>query len=168
MSFILIPAAKKLNGSAVNFFTPMALLFHNANVLFMVFEMLSNRIPLELSHLPFMLMYGMAYSAFAWYWHWLRGVYYYFFMDYERADAIYWYVGLMAGFSVFYLLSHEISVFIHKGYAGIVPHVVSKYFVVYNMLPYDFAYRKILIFILDELYVVLLPCLTLSHYMQFM
>eukprot|EP01035_Chromulina_nebulosa_P027837 gene27837-36661_t len=71
-----------------------------------------------------MLMYGMAYSVFAWYWHWLRGVYYYFFMDYERAGAIYWYVGLMAAFSVFYLLSHEISVFIHQGSAGIVPHVV--------------------------------------------
>ncbi len=125
MSFILIPAAKKLNGSADNFFAPMALLFHNANVLFMVFEMLSNRIPLTLSHLPFMLMYGMAYSAFAWYWYWLRGVYYYFFMDYHRGDAIYWYVGLMVGFSVFYLLSHEISFFIHQGSAGIIPHVVS-------------------------------------------
>jgi hypothetical protein len=109
VSFILIPAAKRLTGSVDSFFAPMALLFHNANVVFMVFEMIFNKIPLHLWHLPFILIYGMSYSIFAWYWHWKRGFYYYFFLDYHRPDAIYWYVGLMVGISAFYLISYGIS-----------------------------------------------------------
>lgn len=127
VTYILIPAAKRLTGSADNFFTPMGLLFHNANVVFMVFEIICNRIPLEIWHIQFMILYGMLYSVFSWFWNWRRGVYYYFFMDYERPGAVYWYVGLLSAFSLFYLLSCALSAAINSESSSFIPYMVRTF-----------------------------------------
>lgn len=125
VSFVLIPAAKKFTGSAENFYRTLPLLMHNANVVFMTVEMILNRIPLNYWHLPFILLYGMLYSIFAWYWHYLRGYFYYFFIDYGRPGAIYWYVGLMSGISAFFILSVIISKAIIESQNSVIPYVVK-------------------------------------------
>lgn len=104
VSFVLIPTAKRNNMPTANFFRPMPLLMHNCNVLFMVIELLINKFSFSGWHFPFMLFFGMAYSMFSWVWHFHHGFYYYFFLDYKRPRAVFWYVGLMAAVSVFFFM----------------------------------------------------------------
>lgn len=68
---------------------------HNANVIFMAAEFMINDIPLKFVHFPFILMYGVTYVIFAWIWHYYSGIFYYFFLDYDRKDAVAWYTGLL-------------------------------------------------------------------------
>ena len=41
---------------------------HNCNVLFMVTELLLNKMPISLSHFPVVMLWGMWYVVFAWWW----------------------------------------------------------------------------------------------------
>jgi hypothetical protein len=100
VTFVLIPVGKKRNMPVDIFFRPLPLLFHNANVAFMVAECLLNRLPFSRWHFTFVVLYGLCYVYFSWFWFSLTGVFYYFFLDYERPYAIVAYLGLMIGVSM--------------------------------------------------------------------
>ncbi len=130
VTFVLIPTAKKNNLPVHHFFLVPALLMHNANVAFMVFEIIANRLHFVLLHFPFTLLYGMAYSLFSWYLYQHRGVFYYSFLDYGRKGALYWYIGLIGGMGVFFLLGYAMSVWITQNAANPLPYAVRKqYFI---------------------------------------
>ncbi len=95
VSRIIIPSAKKNNLPTENFFKFNCLLLHNANIWFIAIEFILNCLYLQIYHLPFILMYGLFYAIFAWIWHYYRGFYYYFFLDYERPYSLVWYAGLL-------------------------------------------------------------------------
>jgi hypothetical protein len=102
VSFVLIPGAKKSHMPVDNFFTPLALIMHNFNIWYMAFEFVANQLPFAGWHVSFVLTYALAYAIFSWFWHYYKGIYYYFFLDYERPGAIGWYVGLLLGVSLLY------------------------------------------------------------------
>ena len=94
-NFVLIPGGKAKGLNVDNFFKPVPLLMHNANALFMATELLLNKIPITLRHIPYIVLFGVAYILFAWVLHEKKGVFYYFFLDYTRPLAALWYLGLM-------------------------------------------------------------------------
>lgn len=109
VTFLLIPASVKQNISPVNFYKRLPLLFHNFNVIFMVIELFTNKVPFLLWHFPVAIFYGMVYVVFAWVWFSATGIFYYFFMDYARPLAVLWYAGLIAIMSAFFLLGYFMS-----------------------------------------------------------
>lgn len=94
VTYVLIPDSKK-RGDAVNIlFKPVALLTHNANVVFMVFELLTNRLQFNAWHFIFAVSFGLVYVVFSWFLYSQIKVFYYFFLDYERKDCIIVYTSL--------------------------------------------------------------------------
>jgi hypothetical protein len=94
VSFVLIPPAIARGTHQPLFSTP-SLLMHNANVVMMTLENLLNIIPYSYSHAVFGVLYGLLYAVFAWGWYHHKGVFYYFFLDYEFKGAEFWYLGLI-------------------------------------------------------------------------
>jgi hypothetical protein len=94
VTFVLIPPAKARGTHQPLFSTP-SLLMHNANVVMMATENLLNIVPYSFSHAVFGVLYGLLYAVFAWGWYHHKGVFYYFFLDYEFKGAEFWYVGLI-------------------------------------------------------------------------
>ena len=94
VSFVLIPPAIARGTHQPLFSTP-SLLMHNANVIMMTVENLLNIIPFSYSHAVFGVLYGLLYAVFAWGWYHHKGVFYYFFLDYEFKGAELWYLGLI-------------------------------------------------------------------------
>lgn len=66
VTFVLIPAAKHQGTPTQNFFRPMSLIMHNANVLFITFELLHNRLSFHPLHFPVVVLYGLTYTVFSW------------------------------------------------------------------------------------------------------
>jgi hypothetical protein len=56
-------------------------LMHNANLLFMVTELLLNGAPVLPSHVAFAVLFGVWYEIFSWWWVHQTGVVYYAFLD---------------------------------------------------------------------------------------
>jgi len=104
VSFVLIPGQEKAGLPTDVFFHPLALLAHNFNVLVMMIEVCLNRVPIQLRHLPYVMLFGIAYILFSWLWFELTGVFYYFFLDYEHPNAVLWLIGLLLTCSGSYLL----------------------------------------------------------------
>jgi hypothetical protein len=109
VTFVLIPGAKQRGLPVVNFFNTPALLMHNANVMFMLFEGANNRLPVLLPHIVFGVLYGILYTVFAWVWHWHKGIFYYFFLDYARKDAVLCHLALIAALGVFFYVGVLVS-----------------------------------------------------------
>lgn len=109
VTFVLLPAASRKGMRTDTFFYLLPLLFHNANVTFMTVEILTNNISIELEHFPFVILYGLAYILFSWVWFQYTGVFYYFFLDYEREYAILFYLGLVVCCTAFFFLGHGLS-----------------------------------------------------------
>lgn len=97
---------------------------HNANVGYMAFEFVANQLPFVIWHIVFMLFYATAYVIFSWIWHHLRGIYYYYFLDYERPGAIFWYLGLLIGISILFLAGYFCSL-MQYNYNHTIPNLVS-------------------------------------------
>jgi hypothetical protein len=97
VSFVLIPGHRRLGYSTTSFFTLNALLMHNCNVWFMAFEFIINRLSFCFLHVVFVLMFGFAYVLFAWVWYNIRGIFHYYFLDYNHAYSFYWYLCLVIG-----------------------------------------------------------------------
>lgn len=95
VSFVLIPMAKIDEIPVDVFFHPLPCIMHNANIFFMTIEFLLNDLHFFPTHVIFVLLYGIAYVFFAWYWHRVKGIYYYFFLDYTRPLAVFFYLGLL-------------------------------------------------------------------------
>lgn len=104
VTYVLIPSFKKANKPADIFFTPTGLILHNCNVLFMAFEFMSNGLPLLLWHFSFVVLLAGAYYVFSWAWYKHKKLFYYFFMDYNRPDAVLWQIGLLVIFFLLYLV----------------------------------------------------------------
>ena len=100
VTYILIPGGKSKGLDVSNLFTIPSLLMHNANIIFMVTEGCINKIPIYMSHVPFVVLYGIIYVLFAWIWFQYRGIFYYFFLDYGRPYALFWYIGLIIAVSI--------------------------------------------------------------------
>jgi hypothetical protein len=124
VTFVLIPQGRKRGQPVENFFKFFSLLFHNANVLFMLIEILTNRIPFIFTHFPFLVAYGLCYVMFSWYWFEKNGIFYYFFLDYDRPYALFWYFGLLTAIGCFFILGYFISLLAATGnvyaYVGII------------------------------------------------
>ena len=125
VTFVLIPGCKKDNLPTKLFFQFLPLVMHNANIAYMAFEFIANQLPFVIWHIVFMLFYATAYVIFSWIWHQLRGIYYYFFLDYERPGAILWYLGLLVGISILFLAGYVCSM-IQYNYNHTIPNLVSE------------------------------------------
>jgi hypothetical protein len=110
VTFVLIPSGIKKGINNDGMFKFFPLLFHNANVAFMVYEILTNKLKFSMNHFPFVLLYGCAYSIFSWYFFHCRKVFLYFFLDYDAPYAIPAYLGLLTAVSVFFILGYFISI----------------------------------------------------------
>jgi hypothetical protein len=104
VTYVLIPSFKKTNTPTNLFFTPTGLILHNCNVLFMAFEFMANGLPLMFWHFAFVILLAAAYYVFSWIWYKHKKLFYYFFTDYNRSDAVLWQIGLLAIFYVLYLV----------------------------------------------------------------
>ena len=98
-----------------NFFRRLPLMMHNLNVVFVATEVILNRLSFDLNHIPFIWLYGMSYIFFSWYWHSKVGVFYYFFLDYERPYALIWHLGLLAAVGLFFAAGWSFSYCIQGG-----------------------------------------------------
>ncbi len=104
----------------------MALLMHNANVLFMAWEFIFNELAFSYYHFIFMLFYGIAYVVFSWVWYAYRGIFYYFFLDYQRKYAVIWYIVLLGFITGLFFIGYYLSILQFKGHsliANVVSHV---------------------------------------------
>lgn len=108
VSFVLIPAAisRKIPHK---FFAPVPVLCHNANSIFMGVEIALNRLSMPLSHIAFIQLFGLAYVVFAWNLHRKKGIFFYFFLDYDRPYAVFWYLGLFIAVNLTLSQSSPIS-----------------------------------------------------------
>jgi hypothetical protein len=82
VTFVLFPHAMK-SSSETNYNLlrkPAALMMHNANIAFMVSELLLTGMPVHLSHFAFGVLLGCAYVIFAWFWYSKVGMFFYFFL----------------------------------------------------------------------------------------
>lgn len=109
VTFVLIPTGKAKGISVDPFFRIPALCAHNLNVLFMLSEALLSNMKFSLLHIPFVLLYGCAYVVFAWYWNQVKGVFLYFFLDYQRDYAVLWHIGLLVAIGLFSLFGCLVS-----------------------------------------------------------
>lgn len=116
VTFALIPQAKKNNLPYDNFFKPLPLLMHNANVLFMAIELGFNSLQFSTSHLLFCTAFGITYVLFAWYWYEVKGMFYYFFIDYHHPYALAFHVALISIMCTFFSLGNTLS-YALKSYA---------------------------------------------------
>ena len=82
VSFVLFPHAMKSSvDTNYNLLCrPAALMMHNANVIFMVGELLLTGMPVFLGHFAFAVLLGCAYVIFAWVWYARVGMFFYFFL----------------------------------------------------------------------------------------
>jgi hypothetical protein len=94
VTFVLIPPAIA-RGTHQPLFSSPSLLMHNANVVMLTIDNLLNILPFTMSHAVFGVLYGLLYAVFAWVWYEHKGVFYYFFLDYEFKWAEFCYIGLI-------------------------------------------------------------------------
>ena len=67
VTFVLIPGGLKKRYNMSLFFTLRVLIIHNANLLFMVIELVNSKIKFNLTHFPFAIIFGLCYVIFSWY-----------------------------------------------------------------------------------------------------
>lgn len=110
VTYVLIPGNKKADIPTDVFFQPIALLTHNANIIFMAFEIIFNNLNFSIWHVVYAILYSMSYVLFSWFWfNYGPGVFYYFFLDYARNDSHIWYIGLCSVFAGFFYFGYFIS-----------------------------------------------------------
>lgn len=119
VTFVLIPFVKKEGLPAKTFFLPMALLMHNANIVFMAWEFMLNELSFSYYHFIFMLFYGISYVIFSWIWYVYRGVFYYFFLDYKRKYALIWYIVLLIFITILFFIGYYLSILQFQGHSFI-------------------------------------------------
>jgi hypothetical protein len=128
VAFVLIPGMKKAKLPTDIFFTPISLLMHNANLVFMIFEFMVNGLPILYWHFAFIFIYACTYVVFAWIWYQYKKMFYYFFLDYNRAGSLYWQIGLIFILYVLYAMCCACS-YARLHYDGIFPALVSDLFI---------------------------------------
>ena len=68
----------------------------------MAIELALNRMHFVPLFVVFPILFGSMYTAFAWFWFEVTGIFYYFFLDYDKPFAIFWHLGLLTALSVFF------------------------------------------------------------------
>ncbi len=134
-TFVLIPAQVKRGIGADNFFRPYSLIMHNLNVVNVAIEMIFNKIPFTACHFPFSILFGVAYTVFAWYWYEVKGIFYYFFLDYRNKYAIVWYIGLLCTMALFF--------FAGSGYAQAMDDVTIEDYAKVSLIIFTFTILKV-------------------------
>jgi hypothetical protein len=104
VTFVLIPGVRKQGLPTTTFFFLPALILHNANNTMMAIELLISNMQFSFWHFPFCMLFGTLYVIFQWVWVQKIGAFYYFFLDYDRPDALVWHVGLLTGVRLYHLL----------------------------------------------------------------
>jgi hypothetical protein len=111
---VLVPASIARNDNPDNFFKPLPLLMHNANVLFITVDMLLNKLPFNSFHFPYATLVGVLYVLFTWLHFLVRGFFYYFFVDFTRKDAVLCHAGLITGLVLFFFGGYGASMIIQS------------------------------------------------------
>jgi len=109
VTYVLIPTTVKRGLPLDTFYKFLPVLFHNANVAYMALELVLNNLAFSPHHFIFVILYGVAYVLFAWFWFQVKGVFYYFFLDYARDWAILWHLGLLIAVGLFFFLGLLLS-----------------------------------------------------------
>lgn len=125
VTFVLIPGAKKNKMPLDLFFSVFSLMMHNCNIWYMAFEFIANQLPFVGWHVCFLLFYALSYAVFSWFWHYYKGIYYYFFLDYERPGAIFWYIGLVVGVSLLFAAGYGCA-HLQYNHSHTIPNLVSR------------------------------------------
>ncbi|KAJ3322845.1 hypothetical protein HDV06_002706 [Boothiomyces sp. JEL0866] len=113
VTFVLIPEAAKGDvKNMVGLFRFQVLLTHNANVVFMITELVLNNIKFKFSHFPYAGLFGITYIAFSWLLAQKIGVFFYNFLNYNFPKVLVAYTGLLFALSVFFTISFGISHYI--------------------------------------------------------
>lgn len=105
---VLVPVMPALAQS----FVPLSA--HNMNVVFMVAEMLLNRMPFVHSHVLFGFYYGSTYIVFSWFYCLATGVVFYFFMDWRKPIVLGGYTVLIAVLYLSFAGSRRLSNYLKK------------------------------------------------------
>lgn len=113
VTFVLYPAARKAGMLHVLNSVP-ALIMHNFNVFSMLTELVLNKLPVKMAHLPFVLCYGVAYLLFALLFFHKTGIFFYFFLDYRNSYAMRAYLALFLVISLFYCIGYFASTCLAK------------------------------------------------------
>ncbi|KAJ3313247.1 hypothetical protein HDV04_002231 [Boothiomyces sp. JEL0838] len=110
VTFVLIPGAAKGDvKNMVGLFRFQVLLTHNANVVFMITELVLNNIKFKFSHFPYAGLFGITYIAFSWILAQKIGVFFYNFLNYNFPKVLMAYTGLLFALSVFFTIAFGIS-----------------------------------------------------------
>jgi hypothetical protein len=109
VTYVLIPGCKNQGIPVELFYQPLPLLFHNANVAVVVVEGLLNKIHFVPAHFLFVVLFGTAYVVFSWWWFEFKGVFYYFFLDYENKRAVLLHLGLISCVAIFFFVGLGIN-----------------------------------------------------------
>jgi len=110
VTFVLIPFERKNSPATFDgYFLFHNLLMHNANIIFMTVEFFANDLHFTFHHYVYMLIYGLSYIIFSWGWKKYCNILYYFFLDYERKDAVFWHIGLLLGLLVLFFSGYYLS-----------------------------------------------------------
>eukprot|EP00930_Biecheleria_cincta_P059648 TRINITY_DN45360_c0_g1_i1.p1 TRINITY_DN45360_c0_g1~~TRINITY_DN45360_c0_g1_i1.p1 ORF type:complete len:358 (+),score=29.98 TRINITY_DN45360_c0_g1_i1:158-1231(+) len=92
---VLVPQLYVHTGSVHALVTPFPLIFHNANILMLAVEGMSNRFRMCRTHVLFVLYFAAAYVIFSWVWFERHGLFFYDFIDYRSPLTPVWYTALI-------------------------------------------------------------------------
>uniref|UniRef100_A0A7S0FBS4 Glycerophosphocholine acyltransferase 1 n=1 Tax=Pyrodinium bahamense TaxID=73915 RepID=A0A7S0FBS4_9DINO len=93
---VLIPQAYVMTHTDLGLLGWQPVSMHNLNLLFMMTEMLLNRLIFVPAHALFAMYYGITYIVFSWLWFAYAGVFFYFFIDWRRPLVVLGYTVLIA------------------------------------------------------------------------
>ncbi|KAI8895145.1 hypothetical protein BC833DRAFT_623298 [Globomyces pollinis-pini] len=113
VTFVLIPVGIHMKEDVEGLFAPLALIMHNLNVIFMVLELIWNQIKFDLSHLPFVILFGLVYVIAAWFIAYSQGYFFYFFLNFNQPKCILLHLALVLALSLFYLISYFTTIWLN-------------------------------------------------------
>lgn len=107
---VLVPMLYFWTGSVHALITPFPLIFHNANILMMTVEAMSNRLSMNRAHLFFVWYFAAAYVVFSWAFFERTGWFFYSFIDYRSPLTPAWYTALIIFLGVCFIAGDRKSV----------------------------------------------------------
>ena len=122
VTYILIPVHIRDGNPTTLFFKPIAWLSHNMNVVFIGIEMCLNRLHFNYYHFIFAILFGLSYTLFSWYYYTKVGVFYYFFLDYDRKDSSMMYIAVMSVVSITilrYTMCVSVALYVYYVYVNL-------------------------------------------------
>jgi len=111
VTFVLVPGSIKKGRSTEPMFQWPAQVMHNCNLLFMLTELLFNRLGFIPAHFAFAVLYGLWYVYFSWWFLRYAGVVFYPFLDPSKPwpVSVGIHVCLLSAFGVFFYMMMRIN-----------------------------------------------------------